>query len=401
MKKLFNLMLMAMTIVFTASCSSSDDADPLATLNIQVAADQQITDYSTYKVTARESKSGTSYTVAPDDKGVASFQLPLGAYNVTVENTDDNGVTTMYGKLENYVLGGTEAKTQTIKVESTINSQEPSFVLDELYFNGDKNGEYSYLYYESYITIRNNSDKPLYADGLSIGICGDYNSIENNEEMGAYEAKDEIVLSQLFTIPGDGNDYLVKPGESIVLAHSAINHKLDADGKIDATKPYSIDLSGADFEFFVPYEYVMTADNPEVKNMIVDHAASEAFNWGYVGETPIVLAKLTEAERKAMTANMKKMQMPKSSYTLTLDYIFLPKSKVIDGVETGNADGHVRSILPAAIDRTSILVNTKYGFDGQFIQRKRIQGTNKVADTNNSKEDFEIIAHGQKSYPKK
>jgi len=50
-----------------------------------------------------------------------------------------------------------------------------------------------------------------------------------------------------------------------------------------------------------------------------------------------------------------------------------------------------------------VLVNSFMGFDGQFVRRKQTTsgGKTTVIDTNNSSDDFEIVAHGQKSYPAK
>jgi len=394
MKKILNLFLLAAMILGMTSCSD-DDKETLCSLTVQLESDANVSDFSKFIVTISEMRSGTEYTAQANASGKAVFaSLPLGTYNIVAEDLVD-GASTMYGHTESVVLAA-ESATETVKVSSLFNSMEKTFVLDELYFNGDKNGAWSYIYYESYMTIRNISDKPLYADGLSIAICGNYNSVEEENEMTDYLNKDTIVISQLYTIPGDGRTYRVEPGESLVLAQSAINHKTDE------SKTNSIDLSGADLEFYVPYEYAMTTDNPEVTNMIVDWSASQAFNWGYNGQTPIVLCRLSEAEREQIVNNRVELKMPMAYGNIMLEYLLLPKSKVVDGVETGTVDNLMRKVLPDAVDRSSILVNTAYGFDGQFIQRKRVveNGIEKVQDTNDSSNDFEVIEHGQKSYPK-
>lgn len=406
--KFYSIMFTLLALTFMVSCSDDDDNNAqLSVLTIQLTSSETIEDYSAFTATISDLKSGSSSKSAFDTAGKAVVTLPLGSYNITVENPVD-GVSTMYGHVENYVLGSAVASLE-IKVSPIESVLEKSFVLDELYFNGDINGDWDYIYYESYLTITNVSDVPLYADGLSIAICGDYNTIEAapSDPMPSYLSQGDIVITQLYTIPGNGRTYKVNPGESLVLAHTAINNTVDENGTPDPSKNHSIDLSGADFEFYVPYEYCMTTDNPEVPNMIVDYSMNQAFNWGYTGSTPIMLVRLGDAEKAQVLAHPVNLSLPHSFGTMKMEHLVIPQSCVIDGVETGDVEGLIRKVLPDNIDRGSVLVNTggMYGgFSGQFVKRIRTAGADgkvTVADTNNSSADFEVIEHGQKSYPKK
>lgn len=370
-------------------------------LTINLSSAEAVGDYSLFTVTATELKSGKDHKATANASGQAVLSLPLGAYNIVAEDAAD-GVSSMYGSAQNITLGAAGASVD-VKLSKVSGTLEKSFVLNELYFNGDTNGDYDYTYYESYLTITNVSGRALYADGLSIAICGDYNSqpSDGSDPMPLYLQRDSVVITQLYTIPGNGRTYKVEAGESLVLAHSAINHRSGADGKEDAGKPNSIDLSGADFEFYVPYEYAMTADNPEVPNMIVDYSMNQAFNWGYNGQTPIMLLHLNDEDKKAVLANKVSLVIPFGLTSMKMDHLVVPSSCIIDGVETGGKDSFVRKVLPTATDRSQILTDSFMGFDGQFLRRKQttVDGKTTVADTNSSADDFEIVAHGQKSYP--
>lgn len=405
-RKITTLVLMLAALAFTVSCSDDDEGTKLSELTVQLTSGQDVSDYTKFQINITDLRSGSVTSVNADASGKAVVNLPLGSYNIVAEDAVD-GASTMYGHTENYMLAA-EAATVEIELSSIVSSLEKTFVLDELYFTGDDNGFFDYVYYESYMTITNVSDRPLYADGLSIAICGDYNSIEaeDTDPMPQYLKQDSVVITQLYTIPGNGRTYKVEPGESLVLAHSAINHKLGEDGNVDPSKTYSIDLSGADFEFYVPYEYAMTTDNPEVPNMIVDYSMNQAFNWGYTGSTPIMLVRLDADKKAEMLNNRVNLPLPTSYGSMSMDHLLLPVSSIIDGVETGSADNLFRKVLPDRVDRGSILVNTGGlygGFTGEFIKRKRTTdgvSVSVVVDTNNSTNDFEIIEHGQKSYPK-
>ncbi|MBO5627233.1 MAG: DUF4876 domain-containing protein [Prevotella sp.] len=401
MKKLIYLMTLCCAFL-AVSCSDEDEKEKLSQVVVSLSGnDVTIDSYEGFTLTVTDKKSGTSTVLPFDATGkVVIDKLALGQYDFTAEQKIQ-GVTTLFGQKLNETISQ-EMTNITLVVESAISKLDKTFVLDELYFNGDKEGWNSF-YYESYLTIRNISSVPLFADGLSIAICGDYNSIDANEEMSAY-LNDNIIISQLYTIPMvNGQHVVVEPGKSLVLAHSAINHKAATNSE------NSVDLSGADFEFYVQYiengeDYTMTADNAEVPNMIVDYSANQSFNWGYTGATPIMLVRLDDATKTSILSKKINMTMPMSYGYMKLDYVSLPASAVIDGVETGAKDAFLRKVLPNAIDRGSIQVETGYGFDGQFIHRKAetsADGISIAKDTNNSTDDFEIIVHGQKSYPKK
>lgn len=410
MKKFQYLLMMLLTLVFTVSCSNDDDNEgkgSSTSFTVQlVAGDNSVTDFSNYTVKLTELKSSTPYTAKADKSGKAVFtDIPQGQYDIVAED-DVNGVSTMYGSKTNFTFSN-EAKSVEVEVKSILSSLEKTFVLDELYFNQDLNNGIP-LMYEDYFTIRNVSDKPLYADGLCIALCGQFNDTEEKEDgpMNSYLAKDSIVIGQLYQIPGDGHTYKVNPGESLVIAHSAINHKLGADGKVDATKTNSIDLSGANFEIYVSHPDAQTTDNPEVPNLKVLLSVHEAFFWPQGGANPIMLVRLDDATIKKMQDNKVRLLQPNSWSELYHDYMILPVSSIIDGVETADVDGFMQKSLPLRIDKSRISVTSMMGSYGQgdFVSRKVItdaNGKQTVQDTNDSEKDFVVTQHGQKSYPKK
>lgn len=394
MKKLLFIIL---SVLCLYSCKDDNEA-VLNQLSVQLTSDQPINDFSTFNILLTDLKSGQSYNQKADTKGKAVFSLPLGSYNIEAEY-QDKGATVSYGRKDNVIFS--ENTQVEIKVVSANNAFDKTFVLDELYFNGNKNGNYDYTFYEQYFTIRNISNKPLFADGLSFGITGDFNTTEETSEMQKL-LPDVVVLSQFYTIPGNGRTHKVDPGKSIVIAMSAINHKEGGD------KPNSLDLSGADFEIYV--ENAMTPDNPEVENVIVNFSTYQAFSWQYSGATPMVLFRLPENEsaEKFIAKNKDKFINPNSFGTMIQDYVKLPSKYIIDGVETGVINAMYHKTLPGTVDLNAFMIPGTGmpgdGFYGYFVQRKRIQsedGHETVQDTNSGKDDFEMIKGGAKSYPKK
>ncbi|EKB06034.1 MULTISPECIES: DUF4876 domain-containing protein [Myroides] len=393
MKKFISFLMLSM--VFFASCSSDDSSsNSLSELTIQITSKQEVKDYSNFQVTLTELQSGQTSTSKANSEGVVVFKVPNGTFKVVTEDLVDDAVT-MSGEVLNFIVS--EHKTIIeLPVELVVSPNNTSFVIDELYFNGAKNG-YAYTYYEQYFTIRNITNKAIYADGLSFGVAGDFNSLDVGDGMSKFLPND-IIISQFYTIPGNGKTYRVEPNASLVIAFSAINHNESGN------QPKSLDLSGADLEIYV--QGGMTVDNPEVPNVIVNHSIFEAFHWQYSGATPMILFRLPEDADTFLAKNKVKLANPLSMGSMIQDYVKLSSDYVIDAVETGLKEEFYHKVLPNAIDRGSILIagSTYEGFLEQFVQRKTVidkDGKQTIQDTNNSTEDFVLNVGGQKSYPKK
>lgn len=402
MKKL--LLLAAMVATLLVGCKNKSEVDPnypiQVTLTLDESIDKSSVDLSTFTVKVTENKSGEEHLAKADETGKASFALPLGTYTVVAEDIID-GASTMYGRVDNVSVS---KKDQIVPVKISLlrNVLDKTFVLDELYFNCNSNG-FMGTYNERYFTIRNISDKVLYLDGLSFGVVGNYNTIPA-ENAFSEMLPDVVVLSQVYTFPGDGRTYKVEPNQSVVIAHSAINHK--EGGEPGEDRSNSLDLSGADFEIYVPHEWSATVDNPEVENVLVDFSTFQAFYWDYSGSSPMVLFYI-EGDRKAFIEQAKqKFENPMGF--MEQDFIKLPSKWIIDGVETCAQGSLGHKGLPGFVDKSvkefpgSGIVGQ--GFEGYFFYRKEIvkeDGSKTVQDTNDSANDYEVKKGGAKNYPAK
>lgn len=395
MKKLFFSFLCLTLALVVTSCSDEDQVAVTPT-TIRLFCEDAHTDLSNFNVTIKETRSETEFTGITDAEGQISLSLPLGSFDIKAEKSA-NGVVTHYGSLTNYTL--TEAnKTIRLEVKSILDALDKTFVLDELFFNCSSNdGAYDRNMYEEYFTITNVSDRPLYADGLAFAITGDYTGTEDAQDKSPY-LPDSIIVSQVYTIPGNGTQHLVQPGKSLVIAHSAIDHS--EGGK----KAKARDLSGADFEVFVPHEYATTVDNPEVANLKVDYSMFQAFQWGYAGNAPMILIRPGEEMSSYVQSHIKKMDITGSFMGQQGDYLIIPTSWIVDGVQTGAKDYYYHDVLPPSVDRGKVLLNEDEmmfgGFHSLFVKRKAA-ADGYLQDTNNSTDDFEVIEGGQKNYPKK
>lgn len=397
---------MALTINLFTSCSdnSSSNEDLINKLTVVLDSESEIASYANFKVTITELKSGSKTKKNTDATGVVEFDVTAGAYDIVAEELV-NGASTYFGVEKNITISGN--KEISIKVLKTTESLEKTFILDELYFNGDMNeNDFMGTMYEQYFTIRNVSDRALFADGLSFGVTGNYNNLEEKNEMSEL-LPETVVISQFYTIPGDGTTYKVEPNESLVIAMSARNHKEGGIFGSDYPMEYpggekSLDLSGADFEIYV--QGGMTPDNPEVPNVTVNFSTFQAFHWQYSGASPMILFRLNKDADTFISESKQQFQNPMGYQEQ--DYLKLPASLIIDAVETGVIDTHFGNVLPLSVDKNPFLVPSsgsfQEGFSGHLIKRKTItvNGVETIQDTNNSQEDY-VLLQGGNDYPAK
>ncbi len=393
MKKLSYLLMLVMSIFFVASCSDDEGSD-LQTLTIQVSSLVDDVDYASLQVDLTELRTAMVYHSAVDASGCAMLNVPFGQYAIVVSDSL-NGVTTLFGSEESFTFSETSFKAGIVvkDIQSTL---EKTFVLDELFFNCSSNGDWDNNYYEEYFTIRNVSNQPLYADGLAFAICGDYNCTEDDGIKSAYLTRDSIVVSQIYSIPGEGRTYLVQPGESLVIAHSAIDHTENG------TKTAARNLTGADFEIYVPYEYSMTTDNPDVTNVTVNYSMFQAFSWGYGGYAPMMLLRPDTDLSAYVPTHLANLKVTGSYGNQMQDYLIIPQSWIIDGVETASVDNMLHKVLPSTIDRSYLTIEDAGlygGFKNQFVQRKTAT-EGYVLDDNDSANDCVVVPGGQKDYVK-
>ena len=191
-----------------------------------------------YKVTL--TNLGTEEVVTGDyvRSAPVGFSLVPGIYNVTVQAHGSRA-----GKAYNYIGSASSveikegASYSPVKIVATAAS---ALVFKEIHYNASMvTGSSSARYLkDTFFEIYNNSDVTVYADGLCIGdplsyAKFDFSAVIENPE------KYVFIGTYIWQVPGSGSDYPVAPGESIIIAASAIDHSKTAN---------TLDLSTAEFE---------------------------------------------------------------------------------------------------------------------------------------------------------
>jgi len=339
-------------------------------------------------------KSNKHYTYSLEDN-VTFRSGKLNTAQLTLLTNDK--YTSFTPEIQDWVVDNTLNFSQTIPDYKTSSE----LIFKELYYNGstyrtgevDEEGKESTDTYfrDQYYEIYNNSNTVKYADGLCItGLIYanyDYSTIYEFNVPGG-DASDYVFIQEAWQIPGDGDDYPIQPGESIIIAQWATNHK--AEHLTNGDSP--VDLSGADFEAidgeYTVWNGLVITDGP-AHNMkyAVNTKGWRPQQWLLgVGGTFFVIFK---PENELRQDNFLTPTNDESTQVLEI-----PISEVLDAVQAIWNETYVPLI------RTHELLDAGYiwltdVYTGKSISRKVAEetlenGCPKYVDTNNTCNDFEI-----------
>ena len=432
MKK--NLLLI---IIISTLFSCKKDLQPDVTptdLDVKVAFDLANSGYtfplSNITVKIKSLTSGRSRSFITDDKGFGTFKdLPAGRYDVDVSyEISAANYTAITGILTSKpVIFNASEKNKLVNRDNTtqlnLNLKAGTigtWLVKQVYYAGSDR-TLGALYRDQFIEIYNNTNEIMYADSLYIteiwGRQSTTNTTYNLQANGQYDwsksvnmittdgdsNSDFIYAKTLCMIPGSGKTHPVKPGESIVLAQTALNHKspfTGTDGQtISVRNPeLTVDLSKADFEAFygsfVPKPLDSDIDNPLVPNVEVLSYTGTDMILDNTGRTGIAIFKVDETQdvKNWPMYNEPSKNVPS---TTARKYFQIPTKYIIDAMEIqpNVATSRLPKKLSADLD-AGFTFTPKGAYTSQSIIRKtdRIEnGRVILKDTNNSTEDFDFL----------
>lgn len=387
MKKIFKFYALAfVSLIALSSCSDSDDGNskktyPL-TVNFTLGDELSADNISDAKLVFTNKKGND--TVALSNLGTNTLEMYKGSYKVSFigKVTDEASA---------YVTGATSVdiySEQSITLNlSKVNKS--TLVFKTIYMTGGA----QYYMLDGYVEIANNSDEVQYLDQLilftSYGDQKQANAFQANGITDLYPSAQGAVVA----FPGTGHDYPLLPGQFVVVANEAMNHKLaygDDESKIDdyAKSP---DLSNADWEIYLGTGDI-NYEAPDLTTIYSNNKYMKAWGLGVFGRT-YILAKLpagmTPETFGSDPANMQNEPGTTSSFSRSL---MLPSKYVLDAVDTysstTSAEDHYCTLLPKD-DATGVQNNEAYS--GKALRRKVssiVNGRVYYQDTNNSANDF-------------
>lgn len=318
------------------------------------------------------------------DANPKEIELPQGQYKVTVTGK-------VADEAKAYLSGSTSVDLYA-NTPVTVNLQkvmQSSLIFKTIHNSGSK----QYYMHESYFEIVNNSDEVQYLDNLILTAPTGNQQTANAWQANGYEDLYACGQGSVVAFPGNGHDYPLQPGESVLIANDATNHKLAYGEDTSQAADYAScpDLSNADWEIYLNYnandvDYAA----PNLKTIFHNNKYMFAFGLGVSGRS-YVLAKLPEGMTPEAYAALESSVMyePGTSST-TMTYLVIPSKYVLDAVDIYDpeTENHYPTFLPQD-DATGVKGNPMYS--AKCIRRKvtKIEnGRPYYQDTNNSAADF-------------
>lgn len=328
-----------------------------------------------------------TYTVLTDENGVARFEEIIpDIYNVYCSWNLD-GDTHVEMSLEDTesrpaLISAIRSKLKLFESTAfemqTLLSIKQDLLISKVYASGTRYPDNSRYDADNYVEIFNNSDETQYVDGLFLAL------VEGDSPAGfpSKDNPDSIHARQLYQFPGNGTDYPVLPGRSIVIANSAANHTIAV--------PKSVNLLNADFEF-KGTTYNNNDFVPAMRLVYTAYVSIKHLNLHRGGVNGLCLFRINDGEVEKLPI----VYVPgKTSGNM---FIRIPARKVFDGVEilsfrTTGVDTNLKR-LQSFIDAGYTNISSTGGSNNESMERKVDKERSNVGriylvDTNNSQNDF-------------
>lgn len=382
----------AMATGFTVtSCSSDDDFGVTAKQNGVLTLNftgENITEYTNLEVEIMEINTGAIIKETLKKENAHSFEVPYGSYKITV-----NGVVIASNEEVRAAGTGQTDVTSAIKnltIPLFVKKFHEDFIIEEVFFTGVKTSDNKNYNSSRYFKITNNTNKILFADQLIIGQSEFLTTDDKNPT--PYNKNLSFPVKGLMVLPGTGNQYPVQPGDFIVIADNAINHKQNTST--------AYDLHNADFEFPSTNPALGQVDNPSVPNAEVIYTQM-TFNMFFLhnrGFESYVIARFPTSENKDSFLQKFKYDYSyqNSAGTITSKSAYaIPNSWIVDAQNNSVPTKFIHTLTAPGIDSgwTSVgATDNDANRYGKSVRRKTAgtmtNGKNLYMDTNNSTNDF-------------
>lgn len=389
--------IISIAIVLLSACKESGDIKIAVKYGVNVSLKLDDT-YASYKekvqkveVKAVNQQTSQEYVETGGYSDSWQIELPSGEYNVSVImtlNEDPNENIQSFNGVKNSV-GVYSKENVDVELFPIIPSE---LIFKEIYYSMTKTNTNAQYLYDQFYEIYNNTNEVQYLDNCLLARHQGSGSAvipcrwvdENGDILKEYPTESYIAA---FIGDGSGKTYPLQPGNSVVVAFQARNHKTSSN-------PNSVDLSGANYEVNISAWKTDYVNNPNVEDMTIIEKVGEAsyafWMLPYSG-TGTILAKFPDnidlKEYVKDMANWKTIPFQTSDTEL---YLMIPQDYVKDGVNIVGVDPAKRQVqLRAEVD-AGMVTNSEV-YNGKSIKRKVIKEENGriiYQDTNNSSNDF-------------
>ena len=302
-----------------------------------------------------------------------------GIYTVTVSaEKNEDGFTYNYNGNAVNVNIVTNDKQIDVKVGA---SRAGALVFKEVFYCGSKTPSGGSYFRDQFYEIYNNSEIEQNVRGLAIGYLNPNTATANLPVWPGPDADKYVYASNIWQIP-DTADFPLNPGESIIIAQMADDHK---KSNLNPSSP--VNLLSAEFEGLVKTT-ALIQDNPAI-NMSMAFWPSPLPQWltTVFGGAFVIFYPPGPIDPNSPTETVSPEGSTAKSYRIPIEV-------VIDALENvGNPNQMQLKRVPAMLDAGAATVNGTYLSKSVARKVKETLPDGRVIlqDTNNSTDDFEVM----------
>lgn len=388
MKKIA-LLLATLFPLLISSCVK-DDETPKFDVKVNLSYPSEFTGKpSGIEVILVNQQSGNEITVKSDENGIALFpKIERGLYNIKAtryfSSQDAEKVSTIskdinVGGILTDKLIDSEANA-TFDLNLSV-SYFSSIIIKQVYYSACLTPEGAkFTGKDPFVELYNNSEHTVYLDGLIYGEV--YGNPTGTTASFFRTDQDNVYIYNAFKIPGEGTQYPLEPGKSVVIAVSAYDFTKD--------NVNSINLSKALFEFFMDKGAdTKDIDNPNAVNMVYVHQGYPTIPSEYIPNINGPAIAIFRAKDFASLEKVKDTSKPAQTSLI----LKVPNAYVLDAVECLGGDTPNLKRIPTSLDQ-SFIFNIAGSGSGKAIIRKEKEtkdGRIIYVDNNDTANDFKLI----------
>lgn len=386
MKKKINRYSLFLLLTLLLSCEqfqSVSDAEKMvplrATIEVNLnVGDAPIPDQLQVKLVNFAERYELSTTMTPNQPVTVENIIP-GIYTVTVSAAkSEDGFSYNYNG--NVVNVGITKDMETITVEVGA-VKSGALLFKEVYYCGSRTPSGGSYFRDQFYEIYNNSDLEQNVRGLAIAIINPLTATANMPVYDGPDADKYVYALQIWQVP-DTADFPLQPGESIIIAQMADDHRKE---NLNPSSP--VNLLSAEFETLVQTTSLIQ-DNPAI-NMKMAFWPKPTNQWltTVFGGAFILFVPSEPIDPNSPTEVVSPVGTTTKTYRV-------PIESVVDALENvGNPNQMELKRMPAILDAGAATVNGTYL--GVSVARKvketHPDGRVILQDTNNSTDDFEVM----------
>jgi hypothetical protein len=378
MKKYLFILILAVSL---AACDGPEKVAPI-TVSVNVLLPEVLDEFrpEQYEVEFTNFNDKSVFVSVANVGETLTVSILPGIYTIAAKAEKKSGQDEFLytGSLvnENVV---SEGSTYTIELQVV---QRSALVFKELYYAGSRTPNNTNYFRDQFYELYNNSEETIYLDGMVFGSLFTNVATANLPTWDMPNAGNYVFYQWAWQIPGNGSNYPLQPGESVILSQWATNHT------VVSLNPLSINLSTSEFEGFIAASAIVTDEAAINLNLIYRTSSMASMPQWLSSVFGCAFAFFFPDATTDLSTNALVTQVGNSTQGLPI-----PISKIVDAVElVDNAEKIQLKRIPQVLDAGATYVGLSY--NGKSVSRKvretKADGRKIYQDTNNSTNDFEV-----------